>query len=146
MRNIQRGQRYLELAQKWLDGTITPGEEKEYAEWYNTIDPNEVLEIPPHIATNSEQHRQIILQQIISRKAPVIPMYKKYVRHIAAAAILVLISGAYLYFNSDNQPASATVSHPRNVLKNDIKPGTYGAILKLSSGKTILLDTARKVN
>lgn len=143
MSKLQPNQRHLELAQKFLNGTISPEEELEYAEWYNTIDPDDVLEIPSHIATDSEQHRLKILQQIISRKAPVIPMYRKYLRQIVAAAILVLVTGVYLYFNNDNQPAPATVSSPVKELKNDIKPGTYGAILTLSSGKTILLDTAR---
>lgn len=145
MGKIQPSQRHLELAQKWLDGTILPEEELEYAEWYNAIDPNDILEIPSQIATDSEQHRLKIFQQIISRKVPVIPMYRKYLRQIVAAAILVLITGTYLYFNTnDNPPAIATVSSDKkNELKNDIKPGTYGAILTVSSGKTILLDTAR---
>lgn len=60
-----------------------------------------------------------------------------------AAAVLVLVTGAYLYFDNCNQPAPTTVSSPAKELKNDIKPGTYSTILTLSSGKTVLLDTAR---
>lgn len=140
----EQDSKFLELAEKWLNGTITPEEEKEYAEWYNTIDADVILEIPSSIATDSEQHRQKIFQQLLSRKVVVIPFYKKFTRQIAAAAVFVSVIGAGLYFfNNDRLPVIATAPPDKSQLLNDIRPGTYGAILTLSNGKTISLDTAQ---
>jgi transmembrane sensor len=57
-----------------------------------------------------------------------------------AAAIFLLVIGGIFYFNHDKtgrQPALAAHRY-----KNDVKPGHNGAILHLSNGGTILLDSA----
>jgi transmembrane sensor len=145
MKNKYPDQRYVELSEKWLDGTITPDEEKEYADWYNRIDPDFVLGIPADIAYNREEHRQKILSEIHKRIVPVIPLYRKVWKPLAAAAILLIVTGAaYLYFNNQNsQPAIVSLQPAKKSLKNDVEPGTLGAILTTGSGKTIILDTAK---
>ena len=144
MKNKNPDQRYIELSEKWLDGTITPDEEKEYADWYNTIDPDFVLGIPADIAYNREEHRQKILSEIHKKIVPVVPAYRKIWKPLAAAAILLFVTGGtYFYFNKkNNQPAIVTVQPAKKRLKDDLEPGTQGAILTTGSGKTIILDTA----
>jgi transmembrane sensor len=145
MKNNHQDQRYIELSEKWLNGTITPQEEKEYAVWYNTIDPDFELEIPADISHNREEHRQKILAAIQKKIVPVIPLYKRLWKPLAAAAVLLIITGgAYFYFNRQNNLPEIVAGLPlKNKLKNDIGPGTYGAILTTSGGKTIILDTAQ---
>ena len=58
----------------------------------------------------------------------------------AAAAILLLMAGG-IYFNLREKPEAVVVTQP-STFENDIVPGTNGAILTFSSGKTIVLDTA----
>ncbi|MCW3093000.1 MAG: fec operon regulator FecR [Ferruginibacter sp.] len=144
MNEIHPDQRFLDLSEKWLNGTITPEEEKEYAAWYNTIEPGAVLEVPASIATDSEQHRKKILQQINFLKTPVVPMYKRVWRRVAVAAAIIIIAGsAYLHFDNKNHPALVSAASGGDTTKNDIYPGTLGAILTIDNGKTVVLDTVK---
>lgn len=145
MKNKYPDQRYIELSEKWLDGTITPDEEKEYADWYNTIDPDFVLGIPADTAHNREEHRQKILSEIHKKIVPDIPLYRKVWKPLAAAAVLIIMAGGgYLYFNKqNNHPEIVSIVQTEKSLKNDIEPGTQGAILTTGSGKTIILDTVK---
>ncbi len=142
MEALHPDQRYLELAEKWLNGTISPEEEKEYAAWYNTIETDARLEVPAIIAADKEQHRKKILQQINVRRVPVIRIYKRVLSRVSAAAILLLIAGScYVYFRPP-APKPLTI-HKRISVNNDVEPGTYGAILTSSKGQTIVLDTTK---
>jgi transmembrane sensor len=145
MEHKNQDQRYIELSEKWLDGTITPEEEKEYADWYKTIEANFILEIPADIARNREQHRQKILDQIRQKIVPVIPMYIRFLKPLAVATVLLFITlAAYFHFNSpinSHQPVSVLPAEKK--MTNDINSGSYGAILTSSSGKMIILDTAK---
>jgi len=65
------------------------------------------------------------------------PLYRRW----AAAAVLVLIAGgAYLYFNRSVQAPDAVVND-RSVYSSDAVPGSNKATLTLANGKTIQLDT-----
>ncbi len=59
----------------------------------------------------------------------------------AAVIILILGTGSYFYFQNEKKPALVSVN-PAS-LKNDIAPGTEGAILTLSDGSNIVLDSLR---
>jgi transmembrane sensor len=71
-----------------------------------------------------------------------IPLYKRSWLKYAAAAIIILGIGAYLW-NIQTHKEKTTLSqvnpHP---VKNDVLPGGNRAILTLSDGKQIVLDTA----
>jgi len=134
--------RYLELAEKWLNGTISKEEEKEYADWYNSLSPDEVLEIPANSAVNKEAHRLKLLQKINSkRKARILSLTPKNFYRIAAAVLILLAGGAYLYMRNINSVDSLALKDAKRK-SVDIKGGTTGAILTLANGKTIVLDTA----
>lgn len=61
--------------------------------------------------------------------------------HWAAAAVVVLLLGSgYYYFTRQNQPQKAVVFQPKKT--NDIAPpNTVNAVLTLSNGKKIILDS-----
>jgi transmembrane sensor len=142
----QSDQRYLELAEKWLRGTISPAEMKEYAEWYNTIDPDVTLHIPAAVATDAEVYRLQLLEKINARiqREAIGKTGGTRVRFLkrlgwAAAASLILL-GAAVYFSTrhnSKQPAIQIAALP----KNDILPGGNKAILTLAGGRTIILDS-----
>jgi ferric-dicitrate binding protein FerR (iron transport regulator) len=133
-------QRYLELAEKWVNGTITPEEEREYAQWFNDFPEDAGLDVPPELATSREAHRQLLLRRINQVRRPAIPLYLRPVRRLAAAAILLLLAGGVWWYSRKPSSAGATTSPA--IVKNDIPPGANGAILVLAGGRTILLDTA----
>jgi Fe2+-dicitrate sensor, membrane component len=58
----------------------------------------------------------------------------------AAAAILVLTIGAYLWFNNSNKPLNVAATQPVPA-KNDVAPGRDGAILTLADGRQVVLDS-----
>ena len=57
--------RYRELAQKWLDGTITAAEKQEFAAWYNA-DQDAPVDIPSKFAESEDALRERILNKINS--------------------------------------------------------------------------------
>jgi transmembrane sensor len=142
MEELHTDQRYLELAEKWLNGTISSEEEKEYADWYNTITPDAHLEVPAEIATDREQHRRKILRQINYQRVPVIQMYKKVLQCVSVAAIILLMAGSSYFYFRHPEPKQFAV-HRSILVTNDVKSGTYGAILTRSNGQTIILDTVK---
>ena len=80
--------RYLELAEKWLNGTITPEEEKEFADWYNAGQ-DETVFLPAAFAPGREALRERILQNIRQRRQTKTVRRPVYWRVAAAAAILL---------------------------------------------------------
>ncbi|HEY1112621.1 MAG TPA: FecR domain-containing protein [Chitinophagaceae bacterium] len=73
------------------------------------------------------------------------PVVRTLWRRWAAAAAIVLLMGAGTYFLYSNpvtseQPAAAAPA-PANRFKNEVAPGQQGAILTLSSGESIVLDS-----
>ncbi len=68
-----------------------------------------------------------------------IPFWRRY-RWVAAAAVLLLIgSGTYFIISRTNEKPSVAAVH----YKGDVQPGHTGAILHLSNGNTIVLDSAK---
>jgi transmembrane sensor len=133
--------RYTELAEKWLNGSINPGEEKEFAAWYNHGQDTPVY-IPDTIAQSEDEHRLKIFGGIIRQRGQVVPMRKRMMRIASIAACLLLLAGTgYLYFRSTSLPKESITK--MLVVKNDVLPGLTRATLTLDDGKQIVLDTAR---
>jgi transmembrane sensor len=62
----------------------------------------------------------------------------RWVRRLSAAAVLILIVGGYLWWNHKNVTQSSRIVAP----VADISPGRNAAILTLSGGRQIRLDSA----
>lgn len=137
--------RYLELAEKWLNGTITPEEEKEFADWYNAGQ-GETVFLPAAFAPGREALRERILRNIHQRKQAKIVHSPGYWRMaVAAAVILFVVAGIWIWYNGrftgTPQPLAA-----KSTLRNDRAPGGYKARLTLANGSIILLDSSRNGN
>src|SRR5579872_3277876 len=95
-------ERYYLLAAKWLNGTITPEERKEFSDWYNAGQ-DSPLDIPARFAANEEALRQRILQKVRAgrdRETNTVRLWKTPVARIAAAAVAAIAFGvAVFYFN-----------------------------------------------
>jgi transmembrane sensor len=137
---------YLELAEKWLQGTITEAEMQEYADWYNNIDPDATLDIPQHIAPDADTYRRQLLEKINERRTgtdqrrrtPAIAGHS--IRWIAAAVLVLLTIGIFwLTIRPVNPPPA--VADVR-IAPKDLLPGASRATLTLAGGRTIILDSA----
>ena len=137
--------RYHELAKKWLDNTITPAEQEEFAAWYNTGQ-DIPIDIPAAFAENDDALKQRIFNKINreikkgnSRAKTVIPLWLRY------AAALLLIGGCYMCYYAHTHRAlkSHILTHQQKPLKNDASPGGNKAVLTLANGSKINLSDVK---
>ena len=162
-------QKYLDFAQKWVDGTITDDEKAEYIEWLKQLDSEASLDVSPEIATGKFEHKQKILAEIqrrigdeqhsqnyhaglsvvtdeatLSQRGYHTRIRNNSARKIfAAAAVLTgLILSAYFMFFNKNNRETLTSSEVATKKSTDLEAGSTGAVLTLANGKVIVLDTA----
>jgi len=137
----QPGQaRLRELAAKYLKGTISESEQKEFDEWFlnKDVDEAEFLVDGPF---SEEEHRRLLLNRIereIGWKKQTV-VRRLWPRIAAAAAVLVFLS-AGLFFHLRETPKGQQSAAD---FKNDIAPGGNKAILSLTGGKKIVLSDAK---
>lgn len=65
---------------------------------------------------------------------------------VAAASVLIIVIGSYfLYFQSSQHNISPAIARklPNTTITNDVAPGQFKAVLTLSNGSQIILDTAQ---
>ena len=137
--------RYQELAKKWLNKTITPDEQAEFAAWYNA-DQDSPVEIPSAFAENEEALRERILNKINqdikknnNRFKIIIPTW------LRVAAGILLFAGCFIcYFVQTRPPVKQLASiRQKPQLKNDVRPGGNKAILTLANGSKIDLNDVK---
>ncbi|MEO6730332.1 MAG: FecR domain-containing protein [Ferruginibacter sp.] len=105
---------------------------------------------PPHQLTD-QQSTSILSAVFSTTKGRLIPIqsgsgYKKWVWAAAAVLVIALSSTAWFLFpgSSTRQNSIASASHPSGANKNDVAPGSNGAILTLADGSVIVLDSAEE--
>ena len=140
----QQENRYNELAQKWLDGTITDLEKKEFNEWYSSGQ-NHPLNVPPEFARSEEELRRRILKAITQNKnqqARIISFRKTSLR-VAAASALIAAATVFFYTHKQrNDPLPVTTQSMPVQPESRIEPGGNKAVLVLADGSKVILDTA----
>jgi hypothetical protein len=140
----QQYQKYLLLAQKWVDGTISEEELREYTDWLKQIDADAQIEIPAGIAATKEAHREKIFRElqhrIKSEEAKHKPPYRRLLQWAAMFTGIILLGYFTYYLINDTKEQTARKMTPATPA--DVQPGTNGAVLALANGKVIVLDTA----
>jgi transmembrane sensor len=135
----QNEQRLSELETKWLNGTITPAEAREYADWYNQGQ-DEPVYIPESFVSSKEEHRNRMFNHINQHKKNSLPRYKKWTRYGWAASILFAVLGfafLYVHMNKSEKFPLAKIKNP--LFQNDVLPGTSKATLILGDGHNLVL-------
>jgi transmembrane sensor len=145
-----------ELAAKWMDGTITPEEKDRFEKWYNGFDFAK-CELVDHWANHPGQIEKQILQKLQASMSEIEEEPDIPVTHIhdlkrssrwwmAAASVLLLIGAGSSFFYMRNRAgagaAAARANTAGQTLAGDVAPGHYGAVLTLSNGSNIVLDSA----
>ncbi len=130
-------QRYYELAEKWQDGTITPGELQELENWFNQ-DQDKPVQIPASFVDDEQEHARRILAGIrtkITGRKPV-----KRMRWYAAAIMLLLGLGLYFYYVQTPEKPHPQVT---DIKPDDIPPPANNrATILLADGSRVFLDSA----
>ncbi len=132
-------ERMIKLAEKWLNGTITPEEKNEFDRWYNSFD-DTVYETDS--SKGEIQLRERIKKQIFSQahithpdKQPIRSLY--YWLGLAAALLLFAAAGAWFFTSTKPAPG-----HYSRYKKQDLLPGSDKATLTLAGGRIIMLNNA----
>lgn len=121
-----------ELAYKWLNGTLSKTEQKEFDEWFIELN-DEPLEIPFTVAGSETEHEQLLFSRIqkeieLTKQRKLYPLWLK----IAAAVIITVSAGLIFYQINSNSNKNQEITYA-----NDVAPGTNGATLTLSNGRKI---------
>jgi transmembrane sensor len=166
MKPLSSNERYQELAEKWLNNTISPQESEEFLQWYNSGQENDVY-IPKDYADSDQDLKKRIFAEINHNiSEPVLSPSYRIQSWFAAAAVIIAVFAAGLYFSSETKEtkqyvADKVISEPKttsplrrvssvsevedqkSVMVNDIEAGENKAILTLGDGSKIILDDAK---
>ena len=162
MTDLPSSHKMPELAEKWINGSITEAEKKEFIAWYNQFDDTE-LSLSPAYAPAIKLLKQEMLDTIRQRIAreeqrqeagfptldrafpkPGRVLGMKRLTFAGVAAIFLVIAAGAVILLLQGKANSRLASHPPvSSLSKDPLPGSDKAVLTLDDGSTILLDSAR---
>ncbi|MBO9632350.1 MAG: FecR family protein [Chitinophagaceae bacterium] len=140
---------FSQLLDKYLTQTITAEEQQQFFALIQSrkhlpeleASVAEALEDASFDVAEDPALRDIIFERILQQRQTPVHRIPAYRRWTWAAAIVLLLGGtAYFYFNSDKQHQPVIAGQTDN--KNNIQPGTNKAVLTLSDGTVIILDSA----
>jgi transmembrane sensor len=166
MKPLSSNERYQELAEKWLNNTISPQENEEFLQWYNNGQENDIYVPRDYADSDQELKRRIFAEINQSISEPVTSSSYRVQSWFAAAAVIIAVFAAGLYFSSETKEikqyvADKVISEPKmvsplkrispvseiedqkSVMVNDIEAGENKAILTLGDGSKIILDDAK---
>ena len=146
--------KYLLLAEKWMNGTITPEEEREFAQWYNE-DQNKEIVVPGSFVSGEEEHRQRILQQIHSLRATAElavtpesfpdPRRMRVRTQLATASVLlVLASAAIIWIFYGHSPVRGSIAARLTSDSQTVRPLGNRATLTLGNGSVVDLNALKE--
>jgi transmembrane sensor len=145
---------YLQLAEKWMNGTITPEEEKVFVQWYNE-DQNKEIIIPGSFVPGEEEHGQRIWQQIQSLRAreepavtpesfPALRRMRVWTPMVAASVLLVLLSASAIWLFYGNSPVKQPITRRLASDSQIIRPLGNRATLTLGNGSVVDLNAVKE--
>ncbi|PRD57100.1 FecR family protein [Sphingobacterium gobiense] len=135
MSNIDR---YQELINKWLQGSISEAEKVELSQWYNSF-PDATKEIPDTYAQDETHLRNRILDKVnksinvIEKPKSVRPFFTR-ARWVAASVIFLMLAAISYYTVTKSGLQDEVIG------LYDIQPTGNRAKLTLSDGEVINLD------
>lgn len=138
-----------QLIEKYNAGQASSEEVAMLEKWYDRIDGTD--------AKLNDEQTELIKQEIhsairghisidttVSRKNNASPKIRSLYRYSKwAAAAILIIAGASLFFFHKHSPRQIAIVKRNNPVNNDIAPGTQKAILTFANGSNIILDSAK---
>ncbi|NII26252.1 FecR family protein [Pseudoflavitalea sp. X16] len=142
------------LMQGYQAGTLSEEEAIAFFQWYSQASLEEFNRIfsqyngpdaLPAYPDMPDEFRMQLEQAIRDheaneQQARVVPLFRRYRWGWAAAIILLIGVGGYLFYQSRQPDAAAIVNKYQ---PNDAAPGTTKAVLTLSDGRQVTIDTAQ---
>ncbi|WP_449436325.1 FecR family protein [Pedobacter steynii] len=127
-----------ELIEKYILKTATIQEQQELLDWYNTQNDVETAWLSGQLKEEVLVKKRLLLN--INKRIQ--PKSIKLWPRVAAAAAILLVAGAGVFFYTNTLRHPDAGQDPAIVNQNDIAPGHSGATLTLANGKKIRLSDA----
>ncbi|MBC9933023.1 FecR family protein [Chitinophaga qingshengii] len=130
----------LSILKRYEKGQATPSEQRFIDSYLDSLDQtNNVAELPEEAEAALHQRMKTQLLQRMREEEPVrrrVVNMQPVWRWSAAAAVLLLLLGSGIYWSNRKS------SRPAVLAQQDKAPGANGAVLQLSDGSTLVLDSA----
>ncbi len=147
---MQAETRFRQLFGLHTAGVISPSERKEMMDLIAQAEHDALLRelmldawsnlTIEHLLDDGQAER--MLQHILHGEPIKIPVYRRgWFKVSVAAAVLLIIAGSYLFWPNSTKHTETLAG--KSLFKNDIAPGMNGAKIKLSNGKTLLIDSLK---
>jgi transmembrane sensor len=149
---LQKADRIAYLIAGHLSGTLTPEEGEELDDWVSESDENLALF---EKLTDEENVEAAMAQfnRIEQSKMPALDQLKKQIRKdnrnrfpirtfLGAASVLVILLLAWWLWTTTKTPIDKTLSHVST--QDELPAASNQAVLTLSTGRTLILDSASK--
>lgn len=124
-----------ELLKKYLEGNCSEEEIAVLETWYMQYEKKELDPVSEQVKLEQLQR----VRQSLLRSLPKVQKRHSSIERIAAAAAIILIAGAGLFFYTSKQKQDVKIIR---IYASEIKPGSNKAILTLADGKKIVLASA----
>src|SRR5688572_27539864 len=145
----------IALMEGYAAGTLTESEAIAFFQWYSeagmsafqriyaqTDLQSNILLVNPSMPNDFRQQlEEAIRDYEKQQEVRTLPFFRRYRLAWAAAILLFVGLGAYLFYQN-RQPASPAVV-TNAPLPNDIAPGTTKAVLTLADGSQVIIDSAQ---
>jgi transmembrane sensor len=140
-----------ELADKWINGSITEPEKQELFAWYARFDDSELLLDPvyePVIQALKQEMLAVVRQRIAADTSPPAKQEPpragriKWLRVAAAAVLIGAVAAGTITMLAHKAQNPATTAQTQTPAAGDIQPGSDKAVLTLADGSSIALDSA----
>lgn len=130
-------EKYAELARKWLEGTATPAERREYDEWFAESGDEELL-IPADRGNNDDEYSEKLFAKVINRIRGQRPSRPLWVRTAIAASVsiaLLSVGGLFYWKSQQGTPANTSLA-----TTDEIYFAGNKATLELADGSRLELN------
>lgn len=141
-------QEFLQLIDKYLAGQATAAEKEQLLNFFESFqgDTDEWDEKVIGVKQELEDRmlnniRQAIAEPVFNAQSQVIKLH--LFRNVAAAAIILLLSGTAVYHWYNKHEQQKLVAQNKAIVKHDVDPGDNRAVLTLANGTKLILDSAK---
>ena len=146
MTNLDSKKRFLKIVKKYIKGKASQDEASFLEMYYGQFDkePSVTSLMPNDEKVKLEKELlESILQRTVNKQETFSLNKISWFKQLAAALVLLFVGlGAYYNFGSIKNPIP-TEKNTIAVVKTDLPPGGNKAILTLSNGSTIVLDSTK---
>jgi ferric-dicitrate binding protein FerR (iron transport regulator) len=141
-----------ELLDRYSAGTAMPHEQEQVERWLkeNELADNDWARMGPESREGwIKEMGEELLRHANGESGPPdaaikqgLPWHRRFYFHLAAASVIMLIATGSWYYMKGIRQDKPVVKKTKEVIKNDVTPGSNKAVLTLADGGTVVLDDA----